>query len=102
MLHELEKVFEWFVLGPYLGVPEHELETIKLDHLNNNKECKQKMVSTWMKRGDASWSALVRALWAIGRCALAKKIAYKFGECSHDFFHCALCFLEAFYPVCMS
>ena len=25
VLHELEKVFEWFVLGPYLGVPEHEL-----------------------------------------------------------------------------
>ena len=80
VLQWLEKVFEWFFLATHLDIPHHELKIIEQNHPKNVKQCKVEMVHTWIKLGGASWSALVRALWEIGRRTLAKKLADKFGE----------------------
>ena len=80
VLRWLEEVTEWFLLGTYLTIPQHELKIIKQDHPSNSKECKLTMVDTWIKLGGATWSTLVEALWEIGRRGLANKLADKFGS----------------------
>lgn len=74
-----QELSQWFTLGFFLCVPMVELERIQQTY-QSRKEGLIFMVDAWIKGGEASWPALVRALQTEGRYLLAKKIATKHGE----------------------
>ena len=41
----------WFEVGIELGLAEHELEIIRIDHPNDTKTCIRKMWSLWLRNG---------------------------------------------------
>ena len=80
LVEELVEVVDWFHLGLYLEIPEHELKVIRCDY-PDVKQRKTQALSVWMKMKDASWSQIVRALVAIRMKSLARHIATKYGKC---------------------
>ena len=79
---ELVEIFEWFILGVHLDVPESELRMIQYDpKLHRIQDFKTELFSNWMQKlPGPSWSRLVKALLEIGRETLARKIALKYGK----------------------
>ena len=76
------EVVDWFHLGLYLEVPEHELQKISLAHTYRGvKRCKTEALIVWMEMKEASWSQIVRALVDIRMMTLARHIATKYGKC---------------------
>ena len=80
LVEELVEVVDWFHLGLYLEVPEHELKMIRYDY-PDVKQRKTQVLSVWMKMKEESWSQIVRALVGIRRKTLARHIATKYGKC---------------------
>ena len=86
------EVVDWFHLGLYLEVPEHELKMIRCDY-PDVKRRKTQALSVWMKMKEASWSQIVRALVGIRMKTLARHIATKYGKCIRLFFAILCSFL---------
>ena len=84
LVEELVEVVDWFHLGLYLEVPEHELKEIRCDY-PDVKQRKTQALSVWMKMKEASWSQIVRALVAIRMKTLARHIATKYGKCTYEY-----------------
>ena len=91
LVEELVEVVDWFHLGVYLEVPEHELKMIRCNY-PDVKQCKTEALSVWMKMKEASWSQIVRALVGIRMKTLARHIATKYSKC----ICCSLLFFVVF------
>lgn len=78
LVHELESVTNWFLLGLSLGISEgqlHEFET---------QQCVEyirvQLLSEWIRRdSEATWLEVVTALEKIGESKLARNIEAKHG-----------------------
>ena len=92
LVEELVEVVDWFHLGLYLEVPEHELKMIRYDY-PDVKQRKTQALSVWMKMKEASWSQIVRALVGIRMKTLARHIATIYGKCIRLFFAILCSFL---------
>ena len=80
LVSELTTVVDWFHLGLYLGVPEHELFSIQCEQMKNVQQCRTDMLNWWLQRGaQRTWTSVVRALEGIKMELLARKIATKYG-----------------------
>ena len=81
LISQLEEVVDWFHLGLYLGVPEHELLSIDNAKRGDVKECRTGMLVWWLQSGtQRTWTSAVRALEAIKMELLVRKIATKYGR----------------------
>ena len=61
VLRATVEVTDWYSLGLELGLPVHQLDTIRRDGYDE-ADRKRKMSLNWMDTGVASWSSLVEAL----------------------------------------
>ena len=80
MFDETASVVQWYTFGLYLSVRPCELEIINLE-CRFNREGLARMLSAWLKTGEATWLSLVCALRKMGQSDLASKIARKKGMC---------------------
>ena len=81
LVSELTIVVDWFHLGLYLGVPEHELLCIEQYQRGHVQQCRTDMLTWWLQRGvQPTWTRVVRALEGIKMEPLARKIATKYGR----------------------
>ena len=73
-------VVDWFTLGIFLKIDFEQLETIDNNYPGNLERCRQKMLSIWIRSGNATWSILVNVLLSddIKEKAVAEKIAEKY------------------------
>ena len=76
VLEAIISVNDWHSLGLVLGMEKYVLDMIDIDH-RTVMDRQKAMISRWLDTGDASWSALVRALSSplVGNKGLARKIA---------------------------
>ena len=76
-------VEEWNDLGEALGLPDHVVQTIKINNPGNVKQCMKKIVDAWFeeKRNPPSWNNLCEALRdpLVDRKDIASKIETKYG-----------------------
>ena len=80
LVSELDTVVDWFHFGLYLGIPDHELLSIELQHQRHVQRSRTDMLRWWLQHGtERSWTSIVRALEGIKMQPLAKKIAIKHG-----------------------
>ena len=70
------EVDDWKLLGLLLELPSYELDRIKREGFNE-REMIQNMVSLWLDSGNASWRALVQALFKplMNKEELARRIS---------------------------
>ena len=81
LISHLDEVVDWFHLGLYLGVPEHELLSINKSQRGDVKECRTGMLSWWLQSGtQRKWTSIVRAVEDIKMERLAGEIATKYGR----------------------
>ena len=73
-------VVDWFTLGIFLKIDFEQLETIEKNYPGNLERCRQKMLSNWIRSGNATWSILVNVLHSddINEKAVAEEIAKKY------------------------
>ena len=83
---ELSGVCNWFHLGMILEVPETALLKILMD-CRHSDPCRTQVLKMWLERPsnkeeaqDPSWSTLARAVEAVGRESIARRIAKKYCE----------------------
>ena len=89
LVEELKQVVDWFHLGLYLEVPEHELKIIDRNYPQDTKRCRTEMLSWWMNNTLwKKWATIVQALEKTGSKVLACNIALKYGTTLliHPFF----------------
>ena len=78
---KLESVVDWLNLGLALGLLYPTLETIEKEQRGEVKQCKTKMLASWLRQQDVpSWAMLRRALEEIGERQLANDLCGS----SHD------------------
>ena len=82
---KLESVVDWLNLGLALGLFYPTLETIEKEQRGEVKQCKTKMLASWLRQQDdvsdvPSWAMLRRALEEIGERQLANDLCGS----SHD------------------
>ena len=84
------EVVDWFHMGLYLEVPEHELQKINhADTYRGVERCKTEaliILCGCMEMKEGSWSQIVRALVGIRMKTLARYIATKHSKCIRLFF----------------
>ena len=69
------EVLDWFTLGLHLNVDYAELKTIETNHHDNLKRCRQEMLMSWIRLGNARWDILVKVLQDdVHEVAVAEKI----------------------------
>lgn len=70
---------EWYQLGVQLGLAEHILKTIELNHPKDAQCCKTEVLGWWLRNTrEISWEKLVVALEAMGGYNnLAQKLRMK-------------------------
>ena len=74
-------VFDWFTLGLHLKVNYAELKTIETNHRGNLKRCRQEMLMSWIRLGNARWDILVKVLQDdVHEVAVAEKIKKMLSE----------------------
>ena len=84
LLDELKSVIDWQGLGLRLGIPEHQLEEIKVDHRGVVWECRSRMLSCWLKAtANPSWEQVIAALGRMKEWNVAAKIKHKLEKISH-------------------
>ena len=73
-------VVDWFTLGIFLEIDFEQLEKIEKDYHGNLDRCRQKMLSNWIRSGNATWSILVNVLHSddVKEKAVAEEIAKKY------------------------
>ena len=81
LISQLDEVVDWFHLGLYLSIPQHELLIMEDYQRGHRKRCRTDMLSWWLQHGkQLTWTAMVRALERIKMEPLARKIATKYGR----------------------
>ena len=81
LISQLDEVVDWFHLGLYLSIPQHELLIMEDFRRGHKKQCRTDMLSWWLQHGtQLTWTALVRAVDGIKMEPLARKIATKYGR----------------------
>ena len=82
----LASVADWFTLGIFLRIPHSQLEIIESGCLvassaRRIRRLLSDMLAEWIQnhQEEAKWSNLVYALSAIGKRAVARKIAHEYG-----------------------
>ena len=84
LVGELERVIDWQGLGLRLGIPEYQLEEIKVDHRGEVWECRSRMLSCWLKAtANPSWEQVIAALGKMKEWNVAAKIKHKLEQISH-------------------
>lgn len=74
-------IMNWFNLGLKLGITEYELCVIEDNYPRDNKACKRKMFSTWLKLNpNSSYPKLIKALQEIGEMTIANDLCRKHGK----------------------
>ena len=74
-------VVDWQGLGLRLGIPEHQLEEIKVDCRGEVSECRNRMLSRWLRAtGNPSWGEVIAALGRMKEWNVAAKIKYKYED----------------------
>ena len=69
------EVLDWFTLGLHLKVSYADLKTIEANHCGNLKRCRQEMLMSWIRLGNARWDILVKVLqYDVHEVAVAEKI----------------------------
>ena len=77
--NELVSIVDWHSLGVKLGIEDYELDTIGRDYHGDNRCCKDKMLSRWLRVTELpTWKAVVDALCLMGENAVAAKIKNKY------------------------
>ena len=73
-------VVNWFTLGIFLKIDFEQLEKIEKDYPGCHDRCRQKMLSIWIRSGNATWSILVNVLHSddVKEKAVAEQIAKKY------------------------
>ena len=73
-------VVDWFTLGIFLKIDFEQLEKIEKDYPGNLDRCRQKMLSNWIRSGNATWNTLVNVLRSddVKEKAVAEEIAKKY------------------------
>ena len=69
------RVDEWYTLGLNLKLSPTELDMINKDHRSDCRHALRKMLSVWLRTGNATWSSLFHALSKMGLRSLGKDIA---------------------------
>ena len=81
----LASVVEWFGLGIFLRIPHSQLQMIESDcpvaSAGRTRRLLSDVLAEWIQnhQEEAKWSNLVYALSAIGKRAIARKIAHEYG-----------------------
>ena len=74
---------QWFYLAIYLGVPKSRIDMISATHSNDPRFCRRGLieaVSYWLDNSpNASWSAIVKALYMMEKKNKARELAEKYG-----------------------
>ena len=78
-MNELQELNSWIPFGLNLGIEISGLETIEKE-CATIEECRTQLLLYWQKQVVPTWSAVVRALMAIGMRRLASKLARKYGK----------------------
>ena len=76
---ETASVTKWFTLGLYLNLSPAKLEIINADYCFQTEQAQRKMLTLWLKTGNATWSCLIHALSKMGLRALGRKIVIRKG-----------------------
>lgn len=81
LMDELETVTDWEELGLRLGIPEHQLKEIKVEHRGVVTECRSIMLSCWLKSiVNPSWEEVITALGRMKEWNVAARIKYKYED----------------------
>ena len=78
-MNELQEVNNWIPFGLNLGILWSSLEAIKMQ-CHNIEDCRTQLFISWQKQVVPTWTAVVKALMAIGMRRLASKLAQKYGR----------------------
>ena len=78
-MNELREVNNWIPFGLNLGINSPRLKAIENEY-RTIEECRTQLFIDWEKREVPTWSAVVKALMAIGMRRLASEIAQKHGK----------------------
>ena len=74
---------QWFYLAVYLGVPKSRIDQISATHSSDTSYCRRGLieaVSYWLDNSsNASWSAIVKALYMMEKKNKARELAEKYG-----------------------
>ena len=74
---------QWFYLAVYLGVPKSRIDQISATYSSDSSYCRRGLieaVSYWLDNSpDASWSAIVKALYMMEKKNKARELAEKYG-----------------------
>ena len=72
----------WFTLGIFLKVDFERLKTIETNHHHSLIHCRQEMLISWIRLGNASWDTLVNVLQSddVKETAVAEKIKNMLAE----------------------
>ena len=78
-MNELQEVNNWIPFGLNLGIDISRLEAIEKERATI-EERRTQLFIYWQKQVVPTWSAVVKALMAIGMRLLASKLAQKYGR----------------------
>ena len=79
LVNELQQVNNWIPFGLNLGIDISRLEAIENERATI-EERRTQLLICWRRQVVPTWSAVVKALMAIGMRHLASKIAQKYGK----------------------
>ena len=75
ILKAIEQIVgDWSILGLYLGIPNHKLQSIKYDSLHQIDVSRKDMIVHWLKTGTATREKLIEALQELGRNDVAAAV----------------------------
>ena len=78
-MNELQEVNNWIPFGLNLGIDISRLEAIEKER-PTIEERRTQLFINWQKQAVPTWSAVVKALMAIGMRRLASKITHTHGR----------------------
>ena len=78
-MNELQEVNNWIHFGLNLGIKISRLKAIEKNY-HTIDDCRRELLTDWQQREVPTWSAVVKALMAIGMRCLASEIAQKHGR----------------------
>ena len=78
-MNELQEVNDWIPFGLHLGIKISRLRAIEKTY-HTIDDCRTQLLTDWQQQVVPTWSAVVKALMAIGMRRLASQIAQKHGR----------------------
>ena len=67
-------VNEWEILGLYLGIQDHKIQSIKYNSLHEIDVSRKNMICHWLKTGTATREKLIKALEDLERNDVAAEV----------------------------